>query len=95
MRASSITTEGRAPISTRQPVAPRIDSPLMAGVCRGPHGAAFLCSRLSCSARRSKSAAMSAYKRVKNALSAAAAFSFCVFIVAKIFARLSLTTPHN
>ncbi|WP_396179938.1 hypothetical protein, partial [Flavobacterium sp.] len=56
-------------------VAQRIDSPLMAGVCRCPHGAAFFCSRRSSSARRSKSAAISANKRVKNALSAAAAFS--------------------
>lgn len=56
-----------------QPVAPQLDSLRMAGVCRRHHGAAFLCSRLSSSARRSKSAAVSAYSRAKKRLSAAAA----------------------
>lgn len=86
MRASSITTEGRAPISTRQPVAPRIDSPLMAGVSRCLHGAALFCSRRSSSARRSKSAAVSAYSLAKKRLSAAAAHVWCL-----VFAMPSLS----
>lgn len=68
-----------------QPVALRHDTAQMAGVCRRLHGAAFLCSRLSSSARRSKSAAMAANKRAKNALSAAAAFSFEVFMRRSLF----------
>ncbi len=83
-------------IPPHQPVAQRIDSPLMAGVCRVLHGAAFFCCARSSSARRSKSAAISANKRVKNALSAAAAFSFEVLsLMAFSFACASLSTPHN
>ena len=80
----------------RQPIPLRYDTAQMAGVSRCLHGAALFCSRRSSSARRSKSAAMTANSLARNSLSAAAAaFSFEVFIVGKIFARLSLSTPHN
>lgn len=59
--------------STRQPIPLRHDSAQMAGVSRRLHGAAFFCSRRSSSARRSKSAAMTANSRARNFLSAAAA----------------------
>ena len=79
-----------------QPVAQRIERPLTAGVCRVLHGAAFFCCARSSSARRSKSAAINANKRVRNALSAAAAFSFEVLLLmAFSFACASLSTPHN
>jgi hypothetical protein len=64
-------------ITPRQPVAQRIDSPLMAGVCRVLHGAAFFCCARSSSARRSNSCAVSSYSRERNRRSAAAAHVVC------------------